>query len=237
MHRLTILLLSLLAHYTHAQWDAAELTAQPSAAPSFIDPDAAADSAPSNIYTLPTASSIENLVPTQPPRDPCGPVVQPIPNPAGNTCNASLLISPNAPHPYGVRCISDPWAADDKIDFGACVAQTIPAICDQLTDPAVQKGKWIWASATPPSVCWMGFWLPDDGNAAKPITDVDQCKNVIFMPMVGFCNPSGNTGEYNLGSVNIVRVPDVLQTGRQVDSGYPSYVLATRKLTVGGAGG
>lgn len=123
------------------------------------------------------------------------------------------------------------------IAFDACVSQTIPAICDQLTDPAVQKDKWIWASSTPPSVCWMGFWLPGDANAAKTITDVDQCKNDIFMPMVGYCNPSGDVGEYNLGLVNVVRVPDVLQTGTQVDAGYPSYILATRQLTETEVGG
>lgn len=117
------------------------------------------------------------------------------------------------------------------VDFDACVSQTIPAVCDQMTSPAVQKGKWIWANATSPSICWMGFWLPDDANAAKALTDIDQCKNDIFIPMVGYCNPSGNVGEYNLGLVNVVKVPDVLQTGTQVDAGYPSYILATRQLT------
>jgi len=83
----------------------------------------------------------------------------------------------------------------------------------------------------------MGFWLPSGEGAAPVVRDVEACRNNIFRPLVGFCNPSGNMGEFNLGSVNIVRVPDLLQTGTQVDSGYPSYVLATRALTKGGVGG
>ena len=80
----------------------------------------------------------------------------------------------------------------------------------------------------------MGFWLPSGEGAAPVISDVESCENNIFLPMVGYCNPVGSLGEYNVGGVNLRKLPDVLQTGVQVNSGYPSYVLATKELTASG---
>ncbi|KAL9076541.1 MAG: hypothetical protein Q9161_000873 [Pseudevernia consocians] len=93
------------------------------------------DVGPSNVYT-----AINNATATAAVSDPCGPLTQPSPNPAGNTCNVSIIES-KSPAPYGVQCLTD--YTDTHIDFDACSNQTIPAICDKLADPAVQNGTWI----------------------------------------------------------------------------------------------
>lgn len=83
----------------------------------------------------------------------------------------------------------------------------------------------------------MGFWLPTYEGSARPIRDFEECVRDVWTPMVGFCNPARSPGLYNLGLVNLRRVPDAEQSGSQVDAGYPSYVLATRELTAREAGG
>lgn len=181
---------------------------------------------PSNVYT-----AIDNATATAAVSDPCGPLIQPSPNPAGNTCNVSIIES-ESPATYGVQCLND--YTDTNLTFDACSNQTISAICDKLADPAVQNGTWIWASANSPSVCYMGFYLPPyDGSAQKP--DKDQCVNEIFRPMLGYCNPATgyevSEGMYNLGMVNIKTKPDGTQNGQAVDVGYPSYIIATGRLT------
>lgn len=179
-----------------------------------------------NVYT-----AIDNATATAAVSDPCGPLIQPSPNPAGNTCNVSIIQS-KSPAPYGVQCLTD--YTDTHIDFDACSNQTIPAICDKLADPAVQNGTWIWASANSPNVCYMGFYLPPyTGSAQKP--GRDKCVDEIFRPMLGYCNPATgyevSEGMYNLGMVNIKTKPDETQTGEAVEVGYPSYIMATRQLT------
>jgi len=223
-------LLSLLFYLSHAQQSAIPSLAAASTTTSPPDPDYSIYTAASNIFTVPSASSVENLLPTSPPHDPCGPLIQPH-NDIGSTCNVSLLYSPNKPSPFGVQCISPGYPDAPNINFPACIEETIPKICHQLTRPGVQKGKWIWESATPPGACWIGFWLPNDVGAAKPIRDMDECMNNIFTPLVGFCNPMLSPGRYNLRLVNIKKAPDYTQTGSQVDAGYPSYILSTRELT------
>ncbi|CAF9934148.1 MAG: hypothetical protein ALECFALPRED_005865 [Alectoria fallacina] len=184
------------------------------------------DSGPSNVYT-----AIDNATATAAVTDPCGPLNQPSPNPAGNTCNVSIIGS-KAPTPYGVQCLTD--YTDSHIDFGACSNETIPAICDKLADPAVQNETWIWASGATPNVCYLGFYLPPyDGSAQKP--DKEKCVSEIFRPMLGYCNPATGhevtEGMYNLGMVNVKVKPDETQNGQAVDVGYPSYVMATTQLT------
>ena len=163
--------------------------------------------------------------------DPCGPLTQLSPNPAGNTCNVSIIES-KAPTPYGVQCLTD--YTDSHIDFGACSNETIPAICDKLAHPAVENGTWIWASASTPNACSLGFYLPPyDGSAQKP--DKEKCVGEIFRPMLGYCNPATGhevtEGMYNLGMVNVKVKPDETQNGQAVDVGYPSYIMATTQLT------
>ena len=186
------------------------------------------DAGPSNVYT-----AINNATATAAVSDPCGPLTQPSPNPAGNTCNVSIIES-KSPAPYGVQCLTD--YTDTHFDFDACSNQTIPAICDKLADPAVQNGTWIWASADPPNVCYMGFYLPPyNGSAQKP--EKDKCVNEIYRPMLGYCNPATGhevfEGMYNLGMVNVktFNKPDETQNGQAVDAGYPSYIIATSELT------
>ena len=184
------------------------------------------DAGPSGVYT-----AIDNATATAAVRDPCGPLTQPSPNPAGNTCNVSIIDS-STPAPYGVQCLTD--YTNTHIDFDACSKQTIPAICDMLADPSVQNGTWIWASANPPNVCYTGFYLPPyDGSAQKP--DKNKCVNEIFRPLAGYCNPATGyeetEGMYNLGMVNVKIKPDETQNGQAVDVGYPSYIMATRQLT------
>ncbi|CAF9917455.1 hypothetical protein IMSHALPRED_003586 [Imshaugia aleurites] len=184
------------------------------------------EAGPSNVYT-----AIDNATATAAVRDPCGPLHQPSPNAAGNTCNVSILHS-ESPAPYAVQCLTD--YTNTQITFAACSNQTIPAICDKLADPAVQNGTWIWASASPPNVCYMGFYLPPyDGSAQKP--DMNKCVNEIFRPMLGYCNPATGyeetEGMYNLGLINVRTKPDATQDGEAVDVGYPSYILATTQLT------
>lgn len=184
------------------------------------------DAGPSNVYT-----AIDNATVTAAVSDPCGPLIQPTPNPAGNTCNVSIIES-ESPSSYGVQCLND--YTDTNLTFDACSNQTIPTICDKLADPAVQNGTWIWASANPPNVCYMGFYLPPyDGSAQKP--GKDRCVNEIFRPMLGYCNPATgyevSEGMYNLGMVNVKTKPDETQNGQAVDVGYPSYIIATRQLT------
>ena len=184
------------------------------------------DADPSGVYI-----AIDNATVTAAVRDPCGPLTQPLLNPAGNTCNVSIVNS-ESPAPYGVQCLTD--YTDTHIDFDACSKQTIPAICDLLADPTVQNGTWIWASASPPNVCYMGFYLPPyDGSAQKP--DTGKCVNEIFRPLAGYCNPATGyeetEGMYNLGMVNVKTKPDKTQNGQAVDVGYPSYVMATSQLT------
>lgn len=184
------------------------------------------DAGPSNVYT-----AIDNATAPAAVRDPCGPLTQPLPNPAGNTCNVSIIDS-ESPAPYGVQCLTD--YTNTHIDFDACSKQTIPAICDKLANPAVQNGTWIWASANLPNVCYMGFYLPPyDGSAPKP--DKGKCVNEIFRPLLGYCNPATgyevSEGMYNLGMVNVKTKPDQTQNGQAVDVGYPSYIMATRQLT------
>lgn len=77
----------------------------------------------------------------------------------------------------------------------------------------------------------MGFWLPNYEGSAKPTKDVDECAKNIFTPLMGFCNPVLTPGLYNWGLVNVKLVPDYTQTGIQVDAGYPSYIMATTRLS------
>lgn len=172
-----------------------------------------------------------DLSPTKAVTDPCGPSAQPIPNPAGNTCNVAVLESTN-PESYAVQCLND--NTNTNLNYTACSLETIPAICDKLADPTVQNATWIWASATSPDVCSMGFYLPPfAGRAQKP--DRDQCVDDIFRPMLGYCNPApgyGTTaGMYDMGMVNVKVKPDGIQNGQAVDVGYPSYIMATKELT------
>ncbi|MCJ1451169.1 hypothetical protein MMC28_001504 [Mycoblastus sanguinarius] len=220
MRLLALTVLQPLSHLALAQSNAA-LTKLGPVDPQNTDPPSAA---PSDYVTEAT------LISASPTSDPCGPASQPTPNPIGDTCNTSIALS-NSPSPYGVQCLNnDP---NTNISWTACAIETIPAICDQLTDPAVQKGKWIWASATPPDVCWLGFYLPTYAGSAQ-VPTLDRCVNEIFRPMVGFCNVWDNQGENNLGLVNVKSVPDGSQSGQAVDVGYPSFVLASRELTGGG---
>ena len=182
----------------------------------------------SGVYT-----AIDNATVSAAARDPCGPAIQPIPNPAGNTCNVSIIES-KTPAPYGVQCVND--YSETHLDFDACSRETIPAICDKLADPAAPNATWIWASASSASSssCYMGFYLPPfDGSAPKP--DRNKCVAEIFRPVVGFCNPATGyeetEGMYNLGMVNVKVRPDGTQNGQAVDVGYPSYIMATRHLT------
>lgn len=184
------------------------------------------DVGPSSVFT-----AIETGTPTPAAYDPCGPARQPSPNPAGNTCDAPITDT-TTPAPYAVQCLND--FSDTNFSVTACVTQTIPAICTKLTDPAVKKGTWVWASADAPDRCYMAFYLPPyDGSAQTP--DEDRCVNDIFTPMLGFCNPATGyvetEGMYNLGMVNVKVRPDRFQDGQAVDVGYPSYLLSTRQLT------
>ena len=168
-------------------------------------------------------------------QDPCGPLVQPTPNPAGNTCEASITES-TTPSSYGVQCLAEHHTArtpTTKLDFDACARETVPAICDKLSDPAAPNATWVWASASS-GACFMGFYLPPFyGSAPKPIRD--KCVEGIFKPMAGYCNPATGfvtkEGMYDLAMVNVKVAPDRSQNGQAVDAGYPSYILATRQLT------
>ena len=201
-------------------------TASPTAYVGLVPDYPNYEAGPSDVYT-----EIDNETATVDVHDPCGPAVQPSPNPAGNTCNVSIIESKSAA-PYAVQCLDD--YSGTHIDFDACSNQTIPAICDKLADPNVRNATWIWASANEPNACYMGFYLPPyAGSAPKP--DRDKCVKEIFRPMLGYCNPAASyevsEGMYNLGMVNIKHKPDETQTGQAVDVGYPSYIMATRQLT------
>ena len=213
--------LALSFHLVHGQ-STLSATAYVGLVPDYPNYDADA----SNVYT-----AIDNATATAAVRDPCGPLTQPSPNPAGNTCNVSIIQS-DSPAPYAVQCLTD--YTDTHLTFDACSSETIPAICAKLADPGVPNATWIWASAAAPNTCHIGFYLPPyDGSAPKPSND--KCVNEIFRPMLGYCNPATGyevvEGMYNLAMVNVKARPDGTQTGQAVDVGYPSYIVATRQLT------
>ena len=218
---------ALLFRLIHTQSTAVSPTAYVGLVPDY--PDYIADA--SGVYT-----AISNTTNSAPVRDPCGPLNQPSPNPAGDTCNVSVIQSID-PAPYGVQCLKD-HSRVAHINFTACSLETIPAICDKLADPAVQTGVWIWASAadtTGVASCFMGFFLPPySGSAPKPSRE--KCVEDIFRPMAGYCNPATGylttEGMYNLATVNVKEKPNGDYNGQAVDVGYPSYAMATRQLTV-----
>lgn len=221
MQVLVLFFLALVFPLIHTQ-STLSTTAYVGLAPDY--PNYEANSA--SVYT-----AIDNATATAAVRDPCGPLVQPSPNPVGNTCNVSIIES-TSPAPYGVQCLAD--HTNTHLDIDTCSNQTIPAICDKLADPAVQNGTWVWASANSPNLCSMGFYLPPYSGSAQ-IPGRDKCVNEIFRPMLGYCNPATGyevtEGMYNLGTVNIKTLPDKTQDGAAVDVGYPSYIIATRQLT------
>ncbi|KAL8815738.1 MAG: hypothetical protein Q9223_005151 [Gallowayella weberi] len=150
--------------------------------------------------------------------DRCGPANQ---KPGTkSTCNATITSGP--PSVYTVNCQQDRTIRSNLNKQNCLLAST--DICNKITDPFVQKNQWIWSNPAYLS-CALGFWLPAGANAtdAAPPPDWNRCMYGIFQPMTNACtNPTWN----NIGSVNIVHMPNSTTTGQAVDSLYPSYVVA-----------
>ena len=155
--------------------------------------------------------------------DRCGPANQ---RPGTeSTCNATVAVT-GSPSVYGVQCFQN---LDIKSGLVFQNCQTAAAdICNKLTDPHVQKDRWIW---TNPAIisCAFGFWLPSgNGSDAAFAPDYNRCMYGIFQPMAKSCtNPSWN----NVGGVNLASIPNATYTGQAVDPYYPSYVIAPSQLT------
>ena len=154
--------------------------------------------------------------------DCCGPTGRPGILP--DTCFTTVNVT-STPSTYNVNCFAD--GTGSKLDTSAPNSYyTATVICDAVTSGRVPPNKWYWAM--PQEGFTLGVWLPGkQGDAPCPFWD--QCVTSIYYHMIQGCGTSaGNNG----GSVNLAKLPDVTQTGVAVDSGYPSYIMVPKPLTV-----
>lgn len=175
--------------------------------------------------------------------DPCGPKVQdPYQPPTCNSPNGTETSASNVnsieafgydadyvyqvdkPAPYGVQCLNS-TTGNAAIDIKNCQLTAVD-ICRKIRSQYSPRGKWVWSTLGGPG-CAMAYWLsPINGSAPAPLKD--RCEDGIYNSMVDLCvtEPDGLLGVSNMAAVNIVQLPSAAGTGQQVNSGYPSYIVA-----------
>lgn len=196
---------------------------------SILDPTAIAEDSP-NLQTKPlaarqapasTCGPRPGCITTTGISDCCGPTGRPGILP--DTCFTTVNVT-EAPARYNVNCFAD--GTLNKLDVSAPNSYyTATAICDAINSGKVRPNTWYWAM--PQAGFALGVWLPGKpGDAPCPYWD--QCVISIYYHIIQGC---GSSPRHKGGSVNIARLPDMSQTGVAVDSGYPSYIMATKPLT------
>ncbi|KAL8787739.1 MAG: hypothetical protein Q9213_002059 [Squamulea squamosa] len=204
---------------------------------------------PSNIIDLgvdPTGTGNYYALPKQ--TDPCGPKVQDgtefdtctvDPDGTANTEGSPFVYYTEEPAPYGVQCLPMPANSGEAGAFTNAPTRTTQPLnttsCDYTSfcasiQPPLNppKDQWIWNTLGGPG-CALAMWLSSDPNAA-PLPDKTRCEFGIFRTMALYCE--GEAKSNPIAAVNVKQLQGGGKTGMQVNSGYPSYLIAPETLTV-----
>ncbi|KAL8771414.1 MAG: hypothetical protein Q9209_003082 [Squamulea sp. 1 TL-2023] len=205
---------------------------------------------PSNIIDLglePSGTGDYFAFPKQ--TDPCGPKVQDgtefdtctvDPDGTANTEGSPFVYFTEEPAPYGVQCLpmpanlGEPGAFSDdaptrKIRQLNTTACDYTNFCESIQPPLTPpKDQWIWNTLGGEG-CALAMWLSSDVGAA-PLPDKTRCEYGIFRTMALYCEGGGNSSQ--IAAVNVRQLQGGGRTGMQVNSGYPSYLIAPEALTV-----
>lgn len=152
--------------------------------------------------------------------DCCGPTGRNIILPDTCFASANLTTTPGA---YDINCFSSGTSALQLSSPVGYYAATV--VCNSINNGTAPHNAWYWYS--PQSGFAVGVWLPGNTGDA-PCPHFEQCTQAIYYMMIQGC---ANSAGFNGASVNVVTLPDNLQTGQAFDSGYPSYIMAPAPLT------
>ncbi|KAL8692448.1 MAG: hypothetical protein Q9224_003954 [Gallowayella concinna] len=196
--------------------------------------------------------------------DPCGPTVQDgtvfdtctvDPDGRPNVNGSALVYYSDYPGAYSVQCLpfphngtaggdnssftEAPMRTTQQLNLTACEAN-YEKFCGSIAETNVSsapQSQWIWNDWAPG--CAMAMWLPGDENPSgeasgrAPYPDTVRCEYGIFRMMALQCGDY--TGpDSQIASVNVARFQGNGSTGMQVNSGYPSYIIAPEVLSVSG---
>lgn len=99
-------------------------------------------------------------------------------------------------------------------------------ICHKLTQTRpsqLGRNRWQW-EALPG--CALGFYLPR-GAGPDTIPSMEECETDIYVSMIERCAFSS---QFNVGSINVERLPERPHPGLPMTEGYPRYVMAPERL-------
>ena len=170
---------------------------------------------------------------------PCGPANQ-VAAPANSvsTCKESVAINSTAfanASTYGVGCQYCNTSSSIQVPNITTCENEIISLCYKMAGVygAPATNDWVFGNAG--GKCTLGFWLPE-GGASPP--SYERCVDQIFLLIANTCLDP----KYNLGTVNIAKVPDIqafnssaksgtCSTGFAVDADYPSYIMLAQQST------
>lgn len=140
-----------------------------------------------------------------------------------DTCFSSANLT-NSPGVFDIMCTST-GPANALQPASPVDHYTATVVCDSINNGTAKPNSWYWY--TPQTGFALGVWLP--GNAGDaPCPYWEQCYQNIYYMLIQAC---ASTPGYNGGSINVAVLPDTSQSGRAVDAGYPSYIMAPAPLT------
>lgn len=181
------------------------------------------------------------------PTDPCGPKVQT--GEEWDTCTVHEDGTPNIdgspfvwytdePSYYGVQCLPKPAASNDSFDSATPNLNTdkcrFEELCQDMQSGSYAKGMWHW-NQNGGEGCAIGVWLPA-GDGVAQVPDLVRCRDAIFGMAGLYCTAGGPQGGDGLegsqvAAVNLRVLPGGGKSGEQVNSGYPSYIIAPEVLS------
>lgn len=121
---------------------------------------------------------------------------------------------------------TDPHFYPIELDF---CGPAISIACRQIQFMAAThegQGSWNWVTLEPEAKCVAGFYVPLE---ARPwmFPSLNECHKAIFRHILDVC---GRYEEFNIGTINIDRLPDSSTPGTAILDGYPRYLMASMTL-------
>ena len=124
---------------------------------------------------------------------------------------------------YDIECryVGDPYLPAPDIEV---CRDVIPAACYKLSPHfpfKVKRNEWVWTSL---EGCSLAYYMPQEAPRSR-FPSVDGCKERIYQAMLDKC-----TQAYNVGTINVLTLPDASGEGLPLRIGYPRYLMAFEEL-------
>ena len=165
--------------------------------------------------------------------DACGSAIQNQPGSPTDSCNTPIAASNGSPQIYGAYLDDNPsysYGPPPSVPLGwtSNCSQSITDLCNQLSgNTDALKNTWTWNSDG--TNCQVGMWIPDPSTGAAKFPTSTMCDELVLTPLVSAVAAQASAdSKTNRGSVNIAigNFPtSKTQTGGQLDSGYPGWIV------------